>query len=627
MNFTVVVPFFNGHEHIKNLLKSIQSDIPVIIVDDLSDEPLQLNRANTQVIRLDKKGYFTGAVNEGIRSCSTDVLILNQDTYFTDESWLKYLENNQRRFHLIGEKAFGTHPAWPSGYIHGTFMYIRRDAIDRVGLLNEYDYPLWGSTCEWQLRACRKNCNILMDDIPGFFHSREGNFGSSIRTILAREPKRQSILIRTPPMISVVVPSYNHAKYIPDLIASLIGGQTSLGPHPGQTFQSFEVIIVDDCSTDNTVEVCESIANPMKGIKFIHLENNKGTSVACNVAIRNAFGKIIARIDSDDMREPESLEYLLREQQAHEHSFIYDDVWLFTGDKRHDKIWSMPEYDFDTILYKNQIHAGIMFPKKAWEICGGYVEKMNAGRDDWAFNIALGLQGFCGVHVKRAGYLYRREGQNRTLTNTTPTWREKFLQDIQDTFPDVYAGRYPEMCCGGRRNQIVPRNNLRLSEGAKMPDQKLVGSSGMTLVEYVGGNYGEQSYYGRATGTKYVFSVQKNTRWVDDRDLENASGTGLLQKSKGGRSLFKRANKRTTAVISPQPAIEEKVAEPLKEEVVEETSDLNKITVFTEEDVLSLGVLGISTITELFSKSNEELMSILGWKITRVKALRKTFSV
>lgn len=643
MDLTVIIPFFNGYEHIENLLQTIPEGIHIIVVDDHSDVPLQLNRINAEVIRPPTKGYFTGAVNVGIRKCKNDVLVLNQDTHFEGGAWLNYLEENRKRFALIGERTSGHHPVWTKGYVHGTFMFMRRDAINKVGLLNEIDYPLWGSTCEWQLRVCRKNLGVLMGDIPGFVHIRKGSFGSSISTILKREPKNWSTLIRTPPLVSVIVPSYNHARYIRDLVSSLIGGPTSLGPHPGQTFQSFEVIIVDDCSTDDTIKVGEEVQDEFKGIKFIHLDKNGGTSVACNVAIRNAHGKYIARIDSDDMREPDSLEYMLRAQIANQHSFIYDDVRLFNGAQRLEKVWEMQEYDFDKLLYKNQIHAGIMFPKKAWEECGGYVERMNAGRDDWAFNIALGLKGYCGVHVRKPGYLYRREGQNRTLNNTTPSWREKFLHDIQETFPDVYAGRYPMGCCGGSRTTVArPRATVAV-RSKSMNEMK--GVEGMTLVQYVGGNFGLQAHYGPVTGNRYVFSAEEkdSIKWVDNRDLNTPDKKGLLQREKNRKFMFVVAKSRQVAIeAKPEPVpapVKVEAAAPSEElqEVaqsavaVEEAptvieDNFTSITFFTDEDKAQLLAEGITNEAELFALENDKIADILGWKLVRVRALRKTFA-
>ena len=76
---------------------------------------------------------------------------------------------------------------------------------------------------------------------------------------------------------------------------------------------------------------------------------------------------------------------------------------------------------------------------------------MNRGREDWAFNIALGTKGYCGVRVDYPGYLYRREGQNRTLHNTNPAWRERFLTQLWGLFPRIYAGDRPIMCCKGSK--------------------------------------------------------------------------------------------------------------------------------------------------------------------------------
>jgi len=141
--FTIVIPFYNGHQYLDRLLFSIPESIPVILVDDISDKPLtQVNRSNTQIIRLAEKGYFTGAVNKGIEACDNDVLILNQDTYFTDDSWLNFISENKSQYGLFGERV-GNHPAWPNRYIHGTFMYIRRDVINTIGLMDAENYPLW----------------------------------------------------------------------------------------------------------------------------------------------------------------------------------------------------------------------------------------------------------------------------------------------------------------------------------------------------------------------------------------------------------------------------------------------------------------------------------------------------
>lgn len=202
--------FFNGEKYIGKLLESIPSDLPIIVVDDQSETPFSLsslpdsvNKGRVRVLRMTQKGYFTGAVNAGIRAAGdSDVLVLNQDTYFSfDRGWLELLEENREKYALIGERIMGNHPAWPNGYIHGTFMFARRDAINAVGLMDAKTYPLWGSTCEWQLRFCRAGFDVLpVRDIPGFVHER-GNrsFGDSIDGLLKKEPHNRMLYLHTPP--------------------------------------------------------------------------------------------------------------------------------------------------------------------------------------------------------------------------------------------------------------------------------------------------------------------------------------------------------------------------------------------------------------------------------------------
>src|SRR4026207_913112 len=113
-NFSIIIPFFNGHKTIQRLLDSLPHNLPVIVVDDHSDNEAATVVYSTdckgrpiQVIRPETKGYFTGAVNRGIEACDTDVLILNQDTYFTGDGWLDLLDEALNDYDLIGEGISG----------------------------------------------------------------------------------------------------------------------------------------------------------------------------------------------------------------------------------------------------------------------------------------------------------------------------------------------------------------------------------------------------------------------------------------------------------------------------------------------------------------------------------------
>lgn len=100
------------------------------------------------------------------------------------------------------------------------------------------------------------------------------------------------------PEVSIITPSYNSATFIGETIESV----------QKQTFSSWEMIIVDDCSEDNTVEIIKKYIKKDSRIKIITTYKNSGPAVARGKAINVAEGDFIAFLDSDDLWEKEKLE-------------------------------------------------------------------------------------------------------------------------------------------------------------------------------------------------------------------------------------------------------------------------------------------------------------------------------
>jgi glycosyltransferase involved in cell wall biosynthesis len=100
------------------------------------------------------------------------------------------------------------------------------------------------------------------------------------------------------PKISVIIPTYNRANLLPRAIKSVLN----------QTFQDFELIVVDDGSTDNTREVVEEFQKKDSRIKYIFQENSGGPAKPINTGIKNSRGECIAILESDDEWLPEKLE-------------------------------------------------------------------------------------------------------------------------------------------------------------------------------------------------------------------------------------------------------------------------------------------------------------------------------
>ena len=561
-NLSIVVPFFNGHSVLARLLDSLPPELPVWVIDDHSDVPLGINdfgkRDNLIITRTGAKGYFTGAANLGMSLATGDVLVVNQDAYFTGSGWLDLIEQGREHYDLIGEKVRGHRPAFPLSYVDGSFMFIRRDVISKVGLMNAELYPLWGSTCEYQLRACRAGFKALpIQQIPDFHHrpDKPGRFGPAMAQAIKREPERESDFTRIPPEISVVIPCHNYGRYLPEAIESLMA----------QSFQSFEVIIVEDASTDDSLEIAQSLADPWKAIQVIHLNDNRGTSGEINAGVRRAHGKYIARLDADDMMRPHRLSDMWKLQQQNPHSFIFDDLILFgsemekiagTVKEGEDIVYHLPEYDFERLIHKNGVHAGIFFPRQAWDETGGYPVDFRDGRDDWAFNVTLGLKGYCGVKSPKPGYLYRRDGQNRTLTNTRPADYEMFREKMVRYFPDVYRGVRPMGCCGSGNSSVVKSSGSQMAMAANGGGGgvSLPGQAGFEILEYIGASTSDMSWFGPVTKTRYVFGGNKRVGYVDIKDAP-----GMLGMADGGRRVFRVYVKAPTPeveIVEEQPVFE-----------------------------------------------------------------------
>ena len=156
-------------------------------------------------------------------------------------------------------------------------------------------------------------------------------------------------------LVSIVMPSYNTAEYIDKSIDSVLS----------QSYPYWELIIVDDCSTDNTDEVVGKYLSDSR-IRYLKNEKNSGAAVSRNYALREAKGKWIAFLDSDDLWEPEKLEKQLGFMIENDYKFTYTDYkiklngeWLpfvYTGPNKVTK-FKMKNYCYFstiTVIYDRE---------------------------------------------------------------------------------------------------------------------------------------------------------------------------------------------------------------------------------------------------------------------------------
>jgi glycosyltransferase involved in cell wall biosynthesis len=195
------------------------------------------------------------------------------------------------------------------------------------------------------------------------------------------------------PTVSVIIPCYNHAQYLADCIKSV----------RLQTFQDFEILVVNDCGTDNIREVCRDL-----GVSIHSHYENKGVSAARNSGIRKASGDYIMCLDADDMINEHYLERLVHRMEADRLDMVGS--WLITfGDG--NIIWwghSRNAVTFSELRVANRTHSGTLFRKSMWKALNGFDETMRHGLEDWEFWLRAVQKGYkLGIH-QEALYLYRK---------------------------------------------------------------------------------------------------------------------------------------------------------------------------------------------------------------------------
>lgn len=114
-------------------------------------------------------------------------------------------------------------------------------------------------------------------------------------------------------LVSIIMPSYNCERYI----------EASIHSVQAQTYQEWELIVVDDCNTDGSLEKVLALRKEDSRIRLLRQERRCGAATARNWALREAKGRWIAFLDSDDQWEPEKLERQIAFMEKHGYAFSY----------------------------------------------------------------------------------------------------------------------------------------------------------------------------------------------------------------------------------------------------------------------------------------------------------------
>ena len=201
-------------------------------------------------------------------------------------------------------------------------------------------------------------------------------------------------------LISVIVTCYNLDKYISRAINSCIN----------QTVddECYEIIVVDDCSTDSSWEVISSFGSMITALRH---DTNRGVACASNTGIKAASGKYIVRVDGDDFINKNFIHVMTQFLEWNDDvGFVYCDQIIVNE--------SLERKQSINTLEKLLDHgAGVVFRKKYLEAIGLYDEKLR-NREDYDLILRY-IKNFNGHHVRLPYYRYfRREGSLSTDTRS-----------------------------------------------------------------------------------------------------------------------------------------------------------------------------------------------------------------
>lgn len=180
-------------------------------------------------------------------------------------------------------------------------------------------------------------------------------------------------------LVSVIIPCYNSQEFIGDCLTSVFA----------QTWKKIEVIIVNDGSTDNTLEIINEYI-PSR-YTLINKENG-GTASAYNAGIKAATGKWIKKVESDDILEPDCIEQLMKHAN-NENTIYYGNYSIISSKGEFIKYFIEPEYpDIKRTLLSKHVGNSdtILFHKNVFDKVGPFNENMRYGEDyEWTLRAVL----------------------------------------------------------------------------------------------------------------------------------------------------------------------------------------------------------------------------------------------
>ena len=265
-------------------------------------------------------------------------------------------------------------------------------------------------------------------------------------------------------MVSIIVPCFNQAEYLPATLDSVLS----------QTYSDWECVVVDDGSPDNSSEIVERYVAKDNRFKLIK-QDNHGLSAARNCAIHHSNGEYVLPLDSDDVLSPLFLEKAVAIIEQG-YKLVYSKVDLF-GEVNGP--WELPYYSYEELLWTNILVCTALFRRADYDKTNGYNDNMRCGLEDWDFWLSFLQPQDKVFRINETLFYYRVKSLSRT-TNAVEmskelkrqiflNHREAYEPYVVDIISEHMDKRWLEM----ELNRIMNSRSFRIGHAIVAPFGKV----------------------------------------------------------------------------------------------------------------------------------------------------------
>lgn len=227
------------------------------------------------------------------------------------------------------------------------------------------------------------------------------------------------------PLVSVIVPAYNSVSTLEETVSSVMAS----------SYRPLEVVIVDDGSLDDTLNLALSLADRWPEVR-VFPKQNQGVSAARNYAIARAQGKYILPVDADDLISTTYIAHAVEVLENNPSVRVVGTKARMFGDVNKD--WNLRPFSHEELAMHNMIPVTSLFRRDDWQTVGGFCEQ-EIYREDHDFWLSVFSLGGGYVCLDEVGLFYRvRGGSRRSMAKS----RQRFIVDMLNRRHPDYMNHY-----------------------------------------------------------------------------------------------------------------------------------------------------------------------------------------